>query len=60
MAAGWWTCDEISGLVVKKRDKKCGSGGPTTASEEEGQEVEVKAWVFTLEISGNDMVYGVT
>lgn len=46
--------------MVIKRDKKCGSGGPTTASELEEWGMEVKEQDFKIEISGNDRVYGIT
>lgn len=58
MAAGWQTCDETNRLVARKREKK--RLGSTTASEVGGQEVEVKEQDFTVEMSGNAMVYGVT
>lgn len=45
--------------MVIKRNKKCGSGGSSTAIELEEWGVEVKEQDFKIEIPGNDRVYGI-
>lgn len=53
MAAGWWTGNEINGLVLRKR-------APTTACELwKDEKAEVKEQHFKREISSSDVVHGV-